>query len=209
MHLTAYKEMMILLLQSTHHALSARGNHHPERPANPSTELWSIDPKSDMKKLKILILCTGNSARSIMGEYLLRQKDPVRFESFSAGSYPKETPHPMALRVLREHFGINPAGARSKSWTELKDIQFDFVITVCDNAREACPTWPGQPIIAHWGSIDPAACTGTPEEQFRVFRDVGIQIARRIDLLLNLPLEKLDSIRPQIIQATQAIGQTE
>lgn len=124
---------------------------------------------------KVLILCTGNSARSILAEYLLRQIDR-RFESFSAGSDPKGQVHPLALRVLRETYGIDAdelSKARSKSWEELRGVGFDFVITVCDNARESCPVWPGQPIVAHWGMDDPAAVEGTDEEKLRAFKETA------------------------------------
>lgn len=157
-----------------------------------------------MKPKKILFLCTGNSARSIMAEYILRKKDPIRFESYSAGSNPKDHPHPRALEILKNRFLIDASDARSKSWDEFKDINFDFVITVCDNARETCPVWPGQPIVAHWGSPDPADVPD--EEAEKVFIDVSTQIARRIDLLLNLPIEKLDSLRVKIAKATEEIG---
>jgi len=157
-----------------------------------------------MDKKKILFLCTGNSARSILAEYILRKKDPYRFETFSAGSHPKDSPHPRALQILKERFLIDASDARSKSWDEFRGVNFDFVLTVCDNARETCPVWPGQPIVAHWGSPDPAAA---PEEKAEAaFIDVSTQIARRIDLLLNLPIEKLDSLRTKIAKATEEIG---
>ena len=108
--------------------------------------------------LKVLVLCTGNSARSVLGEYLLRAKGKGRFEVFSAGSRPTGKVNPVAIRTLREKYGIDASDARSKSWDEFKNVKFDFVITVCDNAKEACPIWPGQPVIAHWSSPDPAGC---------------------------------------------------
>jgi protein-tyrosine-phosphatase len=92
---------------------------------------------------KILFLCTGNSARSILGEYLIRRIAPGRFESYSAGAKPTGKINPLVMRVLQEHYKIDASEARSKSWTEYKDVVFDFVITVCDNARESCPIWPG------------------------------------------------------------------
>src|ERR1051325_5711215 len=119
--------------------------------------------------LKILILCTGNSARSVLGEYLLRAKGRGRFEVASAGSRPAGKVNPLAVRVLREKYGIDASDARSKSWDEFKNVKFDFVITVCDNAKEACPVWPGQPMIAHWSSPDPAGVEGTEEEKYRAF----------------------------------------
>ncbi|HEX9941952.1 MAG TPA: arsenate reductase ArsC, partial [Thermoanaerobaculia bacterium] len=131
---------------------------------------------------KVLFLCTGNSARSILAEYLLRQADPRRFESYSAGSDPRGEVHPLALRLLREVYKIDASGARSKSWQEYREIPFDFVITVCDNARESCPYWPGHAIVAHWGVPDPADFNGPEEEQYALFKDVGRVLARRIEL---------------------------
>ncbi len=141
--------------------------------------------------LKILILCTGNSARSILGEYLLRAKGRGRFEVFSAGSHPAGRVNPLAVRVLREKYGLEAGDARSKSWDEFLNVKFDFVITVCDHAREACPVWPGRPVIAHWGSPDPAAAEGTEEERYRFFVQVASQMARRVELFCAFPDEKL------------------
>ena len=151
----------------------------------------------------VLFLCTGNSARSILAEYLLRRLDP-HFETYSAGSHPKGEVHPLALRVLREVYKIDASDARSKSWEELQGTGFDFVITVCDNARESCPIWPGQPIVAHWGMDDPAAVEGTEEERLRAFRETARVLHRRLDLFCNLPLEKLDRLRLQ--ESIQQIG---
>lgn len=140
---------------------------------------------------KVLILCTGNSARSVLGEYLLRAKGKGRFEVYSAGSHPTGRVNPLAVRTLREKYDIDATAARSKSWDEFKDVKFDFVITVCDNAKEACPVWPGQPMIAHWGSPDPAAAEGTEEEKYRFFVNVASQVARRVDLFCAFPEDKL------------------
>jgi len=140
---------------------------------------------------KALILCTGNSARSILGEYLLRAKGRGRFEVFSAGSHPTGRVNPLAVRTLREKYDLDASAARSKSWDEVKDVKFDFVITVCDNAKEACPIWPGQPMLAHWGSPDPAGAEGTEEEKLRFFVTVASQIARRVDLFCAFPEDKL------------------
>ncbi len=140
---------------------------------------------------KILILCTGNSARSIIGEYLLRTKGQGRFEVFSAGSHPTGRVNPLAVRVLREKYNLDASDARSKSWDEFKDVKFDCVITVCDSAKEICPVWPGQPVIAHWGSPDPAAAEGTENEKYWVFVNVASQIARRADLFCAFPDAKL------------------
>jgi protein-tyrosine-phosphatase len=156
---------------------------------------------------KILFLCTGNSARSVLGEYLIRRIGAGKFESFSAGASPKGEVHPMTLRVLKEVYHIDASYARSKSWEEFKQVHFDFVITVCDNARESCPVWPGQPIVAHWGSPDPAAFEGTEEETLAFFKKVAMQIQRRIDLLCCLPMEKLDRLR--LAELTREIGSKE
>ena len=144
---------------------------------------------------KVLILCTGNSARSIMGEYLLRLKGKGRFEAYSAGSRPTGTVNPLALWVLKDRYAIDASDARSKSWEEFRDVRFDFVITVCDSAREACPVWPGSPVIAHWGSPDPADFTGTEKERKWLFVQVASQIARRIELFCALPDAQLDQLR--------------
>lgn len=149
------------------------------------------------KRYKVLFLCTGNSARSILSEYFLRKADPRRFESFSAGSNPKGEVNPLALRLLREVYRIDASDARSKSWEELKDIDLDFVITVCDNAKESCPVFPGQPIAAHWGVTDPI--------DYDDFKEAGRVLARRVELFANLPLEKLDRLRLE--ELTREIGQ--
>jgi arsenate reductase (thioredoxin) len=159
---------------------------------------------ADEKRFKVLFLCTGNRARSILAEYLLRKADRRRFEVYSAGSHPHGDVHPLALRLLREVYKIDASGARSKSWEEYRDVQFDFVITVCDNARESCPYWPGQPIVAHWGVTDPAEFAGTSEELYAFFKEIGCVLARRIELFCSLPLEKLDRLRLE--ELTRAIG---
>ncbi len=160
-----------------------------------------------MKRFKILFLCTGNSARSILAEFLMGRLAPEQFEAFSAGSHPKPTPHPLALQTLREHYQIDVSAARSKSWTEFATEPFDFVITLCDSAREVCPVWPGRPILAHWGSPDPAAAEGTESERAAVFWQVAQQINRRLSLLTSLPFEKLDELR--LTLETNAIGERE
>jgi arsenate reductase len=155
-------------------------------------------------RFKILFLCTGNSARSIFAEYLLKEIAPVRFETYSARASPKPAPHPLALEILREDFKIDASDAYSKSWDEFKDALFDFVITLCDNAKESCPIWPGQPILAHWSSPDPAAVEGSNAEKRRAFWKVAQQIKRRLELLASLPFEKLDALRLEA--ATKEIG---
>jgi arsenate reductase len=144
---------------------------------------------------KVLVLCTGNSARSIIAEYLLRQKSKGRFEACSAGALPTGRVNPLAVWVLKKNYLIDASGARSKSWDEYRGVKFDFVITVCDNARESCPVWPGQPVIAHWGSPDPAAVEGPEEAKQLAFIQVASQISRRIDLFCALPEEKLTALQ--------------
>ncbi len=148
---------------------------------------------------KVLVLCTGNSARSIIAEYLLRQKGGGRFEVCSAGARPTGKVNPLALRVLKEHFGIDASGARSKSWEEFKDVKFDLVITVCDHARESCPIFPGHPVAAHFGSPDPAEYEGPEEKRRWLFLQVATQIARRIELLCALPDRELDALHLRAI----------
>jgi len=157
-----------------------------------------------MKTMRLLFLCTGNSARSILAEFLARQMVGDRFEVFSAGSAPKGAPHPLALKVLEEKFAIPADGARSKSLEEFRSVPMDFVITLCDSAKESCPVWPGQPVTAHWGSPDPAAAGGTEAEQELIFWKVAQQIRRRLELFLSLPFEKLDALRLET--ATREIG---
>lgn len=150
---------------------------------------------------KILVLCTGNSARSVLAEYLLRAKGAGRFEVHSAGSKPTGRVNPYAVRVLKERYGLDASGARSKSWDEFKAVPFDCVITVCDNAKEECPIWPGTPILAHWSSPDPAHVEGTDEAKLRAFTTVALQIERRADLLAALPPERMTR------EAVRAIGE--
>jgi len=156
---------------------------------------------------KVLFLCTGNSARSIIAEFVAKRLAGSNFSFESAGSEPKASPHPVALHVLREYFRIEATDARSKSWREFSSLHFDFVITLCDQAKETCPVWPGQPIIAHWGSPDPAAVSGSPAEVEAAFWQVAQQIHRRLQLFFSLPLDKLDTLR--LTAATQKIGEDE
>ncbi len=142
------------------------------------------------RRRKILFLCTGNSARSILAEYLLRSMDS-RFEAASAGAEPTGHVHPMALEVLREVYGIDAGDAESKSFEAMRDIDFDIVITVCDHARDTCPILPQSSAIqAHWGSPDPARA-GT-EEAATAFRHVATEIYRRLEQFRALPFERLE-----------------
>jgi arsenate reductase len=144
---------------------------------------------------RVLILCTGNSARSVIGEYLLREKGKGRFETYSAGSHPTGKVNPLAIWVLKDRYDIDASGARSKSWDEFKDVKFDFVITVCDSAKESCPIFPGHPVTAHFGSPDPAAFEGTEAQKKWFFVQVASQISSRLDLFCALPDHQLEPIR--------------
>jgi arsenate reductase len=143
----------------------------------------------------VLFLCTGNSARSIMAEAILKQKGQPNFTAYSAGSHPSGTVRPEALRQL-ESAHLPTTGLRSKNWDELAKPdapKLDFVFTVCDNAaNEVCPIWPGQPMTAHWGIPDPAAVQGTEEQVQKAFREAFFLLDRRISLFLSLPLATLD-----------------
>lgn len=145
----------------------------------------------------VLFLCTGNSARSILAECLMRELGEGGFHAFSAGSFPKGAVHPLALRLLREQ-GFSLEGLRSKSWDEFAAPgapAMDFVFTVCDQAAgEVCPIWPGQPVTAHWGIPDPAAADGSEAEQMLVFRDAFRMLDRRIRLFQALPFTSLDRV---------------
>ena len=142
---------------------------------------------------KTLFLCTGNSARSIIAEYLLRARGKERFESHSAGAKPAGRVNPFAIEVLQKHYALDASQARSKSWEEYRDVAFDFVITLCDKARESCPVWPGQPVIAHWGSPDPAAFVGDHDQTLKHFLDVASQINSRIGILAAFRDDQLNA----------------
>jgi arsenate reductase len=156
----------------------------------------------------VLFLCTGNSARSVMAEALLNVLGNGRFKAFSAGSFPSGKVQPLAAE-LAQAFGYD-APLRSKSWDEFAQPDspaIDIVITVCDNAAgEVCPIWPGQPVTAHWGVPDPAAIDGTEAERRRAFQSAWMMLRQRIDLLLALPLDKLDRLAMQ--EQLRAIGKT-
>jgi arsenate reductase len=128
--------------------------------------------------IRVLFVCTGNSARSVMAEALLRHHGRGAFEVFSAGTEPKGI-NPLTLRVLEEA-GIDGSFARSKSVTEFLGQSFDYVVTVCDQARQSCPVFPGVHESLHWGYEDPAAAEGTEEERLTVFRRIFIQIGERV-----------------------------
>ena len=145
----------------------------------------------------VLFLCTGNTARSILAESILRKEGRGRFNAFSAGSHPKGVVNPFALKTLAAH-GYPSEGARSKSWDEFASPdapKMDFVFTVCDNAAgEACPHWPGQPMTAHWGIEDPAAIEGSDLEKERAFNLAFRYLRNRITQFTALPLKSLDKL---------------
>ena len=153
---------------------------------------------------RVLFLCTGNSGRSQMAEAILNRKARGRFEAHSAGSRPAAEVNRFAIQVLAES-AIEWDGHQPRGLDGLDHEHWNFVITVCDKAREVCPVFPGQPILSHWGMPDPAAVEGDDEEKRRAFREALTLISRRIDLLLVLPVEKLDRL---VIEARmQAIGE--
>ncbi len=145
----------------------------------------------------VLFLCTGNSARSILAEAILRKDGAGRFNAFSAGSFPKGVVNPLALKVLAS-FDYPVAGMYSKSWDEFSAPdapQMDFVFTVCDDAAgEICPVWPGHPMTAHWGIEDPSNVAGPEIEKERAFVQAFKYLKNRIDLFLSLPLASIDKL---------------
>jgi|SRR5215831_11971643 len=148
----------------------------------------------------VLILCTGNSARSILGEALINHWGRGHFRGYSAGSSPKGRVHPIALALLRQ-MKMPVEGLRSKSWDEFAKPgapRLDFVFTVCDNAAaETCPYWPGQPMTAHWGLADPAAVEGSDTDQWLAFRETFRQLESRVKAFTSLPIRTLDRTRLQ------------
>jgi arsenate reductase len=142
----------------------------------------------------VLFLCTGNSARSILAEALLERLGAPRYRGFSAGSHPKQAPHPAALALLAAR-GFETDGLRSKSWDEFAAPgapEIDLVITVCDNAaNESCPVWVGNPLRAHWSLEDPAAFEGDPDEERKRFEETFAQLEAGIEKLLNLDVAGL------------------
>lgn len=148
-------------------------------------------------RYNVLFLCTGNSARSILAESILRRDGAGRFSAFSAGSHPKGAVNPFAIKVL-DAYGYPADGFRSKSWDEFAvpgAQEMDFVFTVCDTAAgEACPFWPGQPMTAHWGVEDPAAVEGTDVEKERAFNLAFRYLKNRICAFTSLPIRSLDKL---------------
>jgi arsenate reductase len=160
------------------------------------------------RQYSILVLCTGNSSRSVMAEALFNTLGKGRFKAYSAGSHPSGTVNPFAIERC-ESLGYDVSQLRSKSWDEFATLDaphMDFVVTVCDQAAgEVCPIWPGKPMTAHWGFEDPAAFEGTDEEKRQVFGKVYRQILGRVSQFVNLPLHVLDGNAIQ--RELRAIGE--
>ncbi|MBL8572640.1 MAG: arsenate reductase ArsC [Hyphomicrobiaceae bacterium] len=148
----------------------------------------------------VLFLCTGNTARSVLAEGILRHDGRGRFNAFSAGSQPKGVVNPFALKTL-ESYGYPTDGYRSKNWDEFAAPDaphMDFIFTVCDNAAgEACPAWPGKPVSAHWGIEDPAAVEGSDIDKQRAFNQAFRFMRNRIQAFIALPIKSLDALSLQ------------
>jgi arsenate reductase (thioredoxin) len=156
-----------------------------------------VSQQQSDRPYNVLFLCTGNSARSIMGEAILNRIGKGKFAAYSAGSMPKDDVNPHT-RALLDRLGYPVEGLRSKSWDEFARPgapELDFVFTVCDNAaNETCPVWPGQPMTAHWSAPDPAAIQGSEKEIAQAFREAFLILQRRIELFANLPIGSLDNL---------------
>lgn len=164
-----------------------------------------MEPEMRSIPFKILFLCTGNSARSILGEYLLGHIGAGRFETVSAGADPTGRVNPLALRVLAEDYGIDASAATSQPMEDFLQAGLDLVITVCDHARDSCPLFPGGALQVHWGSEDPAAFVGSESEALEVFRRVAREIEHRVRLFCELPLD--DQALPEMIARLREIGE--
>jgi protein-tyrosine-phosphatase len=165
-----------------------------------ATEIIRMTAAPEKKFFKVLFLCTGNSARSIMAEAILNRAGQGNFHAYSAGSHPKGAVHPFTLDLLRK-LNFDVSGLRSKSWSEFARPgapALDFVFTVCDDtANETCPLWPGQPMTAHWGIPDPAAFRGTEAEQRLAFADALRMLSNRINIFVALPIKSLNALALQ------------
>ena len=161
------------------------------------------------KTYNVLFLCTGNSARSILGEAIMNRLGQGRIRAQSAGSHPKREVHPFTIDLLKQ-FNYKTEGLRSKSWDEFAvddTVRFDFVFTVCDDAAaETCPLWPGQPMNAQWGIPDPAAVEGTEAEKRAAFADAYGRLYNRIAIFVSLPLASIHrlSLKNRLDQIGQA-----
>jgi arsenate reductase len=155
------------------------------------------------KVFRVLFLCTGNSARSRIAETVLNRKGRGRFAAESAGSHPAARVNPLAIETLERH-GYPWTGGQPRGLEGLADQDWDFVITVCDRAKEACPLFPGRPVLAHWGMPDPASVEGSEDDKRRAFDDTLLAIDRRLERLLALPVEALS--RLALEKSVQDIG---
>lgn len=164
---------------------------------------------SETSVKNVLFLCTGNSARSLMAEAIISRESMGKFRGFSAGSQPKDAPHPRTLELLK-HLNHDTSTLRSKNWDEFaapEAPEMDFVFTVCDSAAaEVCPIWPGQPMSAHWGVPDPAAAKGSEAEIGLAFHEAYRMLRNRISIFVNLPISQLDQLSLQ--RRLDEIGQT-
>jgi arsenate reductase (thioredoxin) len=151
----------------------------------------------DKNTFNVMFLCTGNSARSIMAEAILNAVGKDKFKAFSAGSHPTGSVNPLALELLEKN-RLPTTGLRSKDWNEYAQPNapfMHFVFTVCDQAAaEPCPVWPGQPMTAHWGVVDPAGVEGDEETKRRAFLRAYTELHRRISIFINLPFDKLSGL---------------
>ncbi len=154
--------------------------------------------------LRVLFLCTGNSARSQIAEALLSSRRDTRLVAGSAGTSPGPRVQPMAVQILAER-GIDWSRARPKGIDDVASERWDLIITVCDNARETCPTFPGHPITAHWGVPDPAAVIGDEPAVRQAYENALLILGRRIDLLLALPFHQLELLAFE--KQVRAIGE--
>jgi arsenate reductase (thioredoxin) len=151
----------------------------------------------DEKVFNVMFLCTGNSARSIMAEAILNAVGKDKFKAVSAGSHPTGSVNPLALELLEKN-RLPTTGLRSKDWNEFAQPNapfMHFVFTVCDQAAvEPCPVWPGQPMTAHWGVVDPAGVEGDEDTKRRAFLRAYTELHRRISIFINLPFDKLSGL---------------
>jgi arsenate reductase len=157
------------------------------------------------KPLNFLVLCTGNSCRSVLGEALLNHLGAGRLKAFSAGSHPIGRINENALATLARH-GLSTEGYKSQSWDEFEDENIDVLISVCDSAAgEACPVYLGQALRGHWGLPDPAHVQGTPEDIINAFEATYAALEQRIRKLLELPFETMPG--PELAAALNRIGE--
>jgi protein-tyrosine-phosphatase len=141
---------------------------------------------SNDNKIRVLFLCTHNQARSQMAEGILRQRGGERFEVYSAGSYPAQHVHPMAIQALAD-IGINISQQQPKSLDQFLEQSFDYIITVCDRIRDSCPDFPGNPERIHWHMPDPVEYEGPIEQWPQMFNEIAIELSQRIQFLMQLP----------------------